>query len=58
MSTTSTALEELRQLLSPERHEERLRRLTPDQRALYERIRKRRDEIGPVDFDITEARAL
>lgn len=55
MSPVSTEIEELRQLLSPERHEERLRQLTADQKALYERILKRREKIGPVGFDINQA---
>jgi hypothetical protein len=32
-----------------------LARLTPERRALYDRIVALREEIGPVDFDIVEA---
>jgi hypothetical protein len=35
--------------------EERLRRMTPERRASYERIKKLRDEIGPVDFHVVKA---
>jgi hypothetical protein len=35
--------------------EDRIQQLPPDRRALYERIIKRRDEIGPIDFNIVEA---
>jgi hypothetical protein len=34
---------------------EQLRRMTPERRATYERIVKLRGEIGPIDFDISEA---
>ncbi len=37
------------------RREERLRRMSPERRALYEEIGKLRDEIGRVDIDIVEA---
>ena len=37
------------------RREERLRRMAPERRALYEAIGKLRDEIGRVDIDIVEA---
>lgn len=48
-------VEHLRELLSPERHEQRLRRMSPEKRALDESIAKLRDEIGPIDFDVVEA---
>jgi hypothetical protein len=34
---------------------DRLRRMAPERRAAYERIMKLRDEIGPIDFDVSEA---
>ena len=34
---------------------DRLRRMTPEKRAAYERIVKLREAIGPIDFDVTEA---
>lgn len=55
MSTTPRTVEELREFLSPERHEERLRKLSPERRALYDRIRKLREEIGPIEFDVAKA---
>lgn len=57
MSTRTKAdtVERLRELLSPEHREELLREMTPENRALYERIRKRREEIGLIGFDIVEA---
>jgi hypothetical protein len=33
---------------------ELMRRLTPERRATYERIRKLREDIGPLDFDVVE----
>lgn len=38
-----------------DRIEELLRRMTPEKRTLFESIRARREEIGPVGFDIVEA---
>jgi hypothetical protein len=34
---------------------ERLSRMSPEQRATYERIVKLREAIGPIDFDVVEA---
>jgi hypothetical protein len=34
---------------------ERLRQMTPERRAAYERIVKLREAIGPIDFDVSEA---
>jgi hypothetical protein len=34
--------------------EERLRRLPPERRAVYERIQKLRSELGPVALDIVK----
>jgi hypothetical protein len=34
---------------------EQLSRMTPERRATYERIVKLRGEIGPIDFDVSEA---
>ncbi len=43
----------LRQLQNSESREELLRRMTPENRALYERIRERRERIGRIEgFDI------
>ena len=35
--------------------DERLRRMSPEARATYDRIRTLREEIGPLDFDIIKA---
>lgn len=35
--------------------EELLRRMTPEARATYNRIKKLREEIGPIDFNIVKA---
>ncbi len=53
--TKDETLDRLRELLSREHREELLREMTPENRALSERIRKRREEIGLVDFDIVAA---
>lgn len=45
----------LRSLLRMQLRDDRLRRMSPERRAIYERIRKLRDEIGPIDFDAVEA---
>lgn len=52
--TKDQVVERLRELLSPARHEERLRKMSPEARALDESIEKLRKEIGPIDFDIVE----
>lgn len=41
--------------LGPQSREERLNRLSPERRALYERVINLRDAIGPIDFDVVEA---
>ena len=35
--------------------EKRLRRMSPEARATYDRIRALREEIGPLDINIVEA---
>jgi hypothetical protein len=35
--------------------DERLRRMSPERLATYERIMKLREKIGPIDFDVVEA---
>ena len=35
--------------------DERLRRMLPEARATYDRIRALREEIGPIDFDVVAA---
>lgn len=53
-SSTTLTERSLRRLLRAERREELLRRLSPERRATYERIRKLREEIGTLDFDVVE----
>ncbi len=45
---SETRVAALRELLKTPRRAERLRRMSPERRALYERILKRRDEIGQL----------
>ena len=51
---TSVPISSFKRLFRSMRREERLNRMPPRYRKLYERIRKRRDKIGPLDFDILE----
>ncbi len=53
-SSTATTERSLRQLFRAERRDELLRRLSPERRTTYERIRRLREEIGPIDFDVAE----
>ncbi len=53
-SSTAPTERSLRQLFRAERRDKLLRRLSPERRATYERIRKLREEIGPIDFDVVE----
>lgn len=52
--TTSATERSSAQLRKMRRRNELLRRLTPERRATYERIRKLREEIGPLNFDVVE----
>ena len=52
---TSTTVSFLRSPLRMQLRNDRLRKMSPERRAIYERIRKLRDEIGPIDFDVVEA---
>jgi hypothetical protein len=54
-STTEPTERSLRQLFRAERRDRLLQRLSPERRATYERIRRLREEIGPIDFDVVEA---
>ena len=55
VSHPSAAADALREWIKTRSREESMRRMSPDRRALYERIIKRRDAIGPIDFNIVEA---
>ena len=52
--TTATTVSSLRHLLRGRKRDERLRRLSPERRELYERIRRRREEMEPISFDVVE----
>jgi len=52
---TSAKVTDLSRLLRLKRRDERLRSLSPDRRAIFDRIRKLRTDIGPIDFDVVEA---
>lgn len=52
---TSTTVTSASRLLRKHHRDERLRRMSPEARATYERIRKLREEIGPIDFDVVKA---
>ena len=52
---TSTTLSSVAKLLRRQHRDERLRRMSPEARATYDRIRTLREEIGPLDFDIIKA---
>lgn len=51
----ATTVNSIREMLQSHPREGRLKRLSPDRRALYERMIKRRDESGRINFDIVEA---
>lgn len=52
---TSTTIGSAAKLVRRHHRDERLRRMTPEARATYDRIRTLRGEIGPIDFDIVSA---
>jgi len=53
-SVSATTVSMLGDTLRRRRRDERLKCLSPERRAAYGRIRKLREEIGPVDFDIVD----
>ena len=53
-SPTTTTDRSWRRLQRVRRREELLQRLTPERRATYDRIRKLREDIGPLNFDVVE----
>lgn len=54
-NATSTTVSSVAKLLRLHHRDERLRRMSPEARATYDRIRTLRTEIGPLDFDIVRA---
>lgn len=53
-SSVTVTERSVRRLLRAERRNGLLQRLSPERRATYERIRRLREEIGPLDFDVIE----
>ncbi len=54
-NSTSTTVSSVASLLRRHHRDERLRRMSPEALATYDRIRRLREEIGPVEFDVLEA---
>lgn len=52
---TSATSSSIALLARRHRRDERLRRMSPSARATYDRIRKLREDIGPIDFDVVTA---
>lgn len=52
---TSMTISATAKLLRCHHRDERLRRMSPEARSTYDRIRTLRGDIGPVDFDIVKA---
>ena len=53
-TSTTTSLTSIGQVLSRKHRDERLRRMSPERRALYHDIRTLREKIGPINFDVVE----
>jgi hypothetical protein len=53
--TTRTPGRKVKTRRTDKERERLLAKMTPERRALYERIIARREEIGPVDFDSVQA---
>jgi hypothetical protein len=45
----------VRAALTPDLQNDRLGRLSPEERSIYERIRARREQMSPVDFSLVAA---
>ena len=54
-SMTGTTISGLGDVVRRRNRDDRIRRLSPERRAAYERIKKLREQIGPVRFDVVEA---
>lgn len=54
VKTSATIERSSRNSRRTERREELLRRLSPERRATYERIKRLREDIGPLNFDVVE----
>jgi len=51
---TSTTISSLRRTLHTQARERLVQELPAERRAMYEAIRRLRDEIGPVDFNVAD----
>lgn len=51
---TATDLADIRDLLRKRQRDERLSRMSPERRTLYDDIMKLREEIGPVGIDVAQ----
>ena len=54
-SDSSTTVSSIRRLLQRRQRDERLQRLSPEQRQLYDDIQALRDQVVPGPFDVDEA---
>lgn len=52
---TSTTVSHIAALLRRHHRDGRIRRMSPENRAVYERIRKLREDIGTIRFDVVGA---
>ena len=55
MTSTAVTVSSIRSLLQMRKRDDMLKRMTPEKRALYERIVKLREKIGPVNMNLVEA---
>lgn len=51
-TSSATTVSSLRRLLKGRLRDERLRRLPPERRRVYDNIKRLRKDMGPVDFDV------
>ncbi len=51
-TTPTAARDEARDLVNADLREERMARMTPERRTLYQRIAKRREKAGAVEHDL------
>lgn len=52
---TSTTVSHIAALLRHHHRDERIRRMSPENRAMYQRIRELREDIGSIRFDVVGA---
>lgn len=54
-AVTSTTVSHIAAMLRRHHRDERIRRMSPENRAMYERIRELREDIGSIRFDVVRA---